>query len=58
LLLALIAGAGSRLVSPPPHLERTFGVLTPQAASLAHDPAGGTDETGLPEIREMPSDAR
>jgi MFS family permease len=58
LLLALIAAAGSRLASSPPHLERTFGVLTPQAASLAHDPAGGTDGTGSPEALAAPSDAR
>ena len=38
LLLALVA-AGRSFTSPsPPHLERPFEILAPQAAPLAHDP--------------------
>ena len=37
LLLALVAGAGHLMVAAPRHLERTFGILAPQAAALAHD---------------------
>jgi len=51
-LMATAAGAlallaiGRRVTSPaPPHLERPFEILTPQAAPLAHDPLGGTDES-------------
>jgi hypothetical protein len=40
LLLAVLA-AGRTLARPAPdHRERTFEVLTPQAAPLAHDAAG------------------
>jgi MFS family permease len=37
LVLALVAGAGHLLAAAPLHLQRTFAVLTPQAAALAHD---------------------
>ena len=38
--LAVLA-LGRRLTSPtPPHQERPFEILTPQAAPLAHDPLG------------------
>ena len=41
--LALLA-VGWRLTSPaPPHLERPFEILTPQAAPLAHDPFATED---------------
>jgi MFS family permease len=51
-LMAVAAGAlallaiGRRLTSSPapPHLERPFELLTPQAAPLAHDPPGAADE--------------
>jgi len=39
-LLALLAVGRTLTSRPPPHLERSFDILTPQAASLAHDPAG------------------
>jgi MFS family permease len=38
LLLALVAGWRSLTSASPPHLERPFKVLAPQAAPLAHDP--------------------
>ena len=37
LLLAFVAGTGHLLVAASPHVERTFGILAPQAAALAHD---------------------
>lgn len=43
-LLTLLA-VGRRLTSAsPPHLERPFEILAPQAAPLAHDPQGISDE--------------
>jgi MFS family permease len=55
-LMAAAAGAlvllalGRRLTSStPPHLERPFEILTPQAAPLAHDPLGAAG--GLPPPR-------
>jgi MFS family permease len=38
LLLALIAAVRSMTSASPARLERTFDVLAPQAAPLAHDP--------------------
>ena len=44
LLLALMA-AGQRMITAAPlHLPRPFRILAPQAASLAHDPLGFSDE--------------
>ncbi len=43
LLLAALAAGRSRFRAPPPHRARTFEVLTPHAAPLAHD-ALGQDE--------------
>ncbi|MBV8577973.1 MAG: MFS transporter [Acetobacteraceae bacterium] len=40
LALALMAAVGSVRTAAPRPLERTFEVLAPQAASLAHDPVG------------------
>ncbi|MBV8399052.1 MAG: MFS transporter, partial [Acetobacteraceae bacterium] len=40
LALALMAAVGSVRTAAPRPLERTFEVLAPQAASLAHDPLG------------------
>jgi hypothetical protein len=37
LLLSVIAAVRSLTASAPPHLERTFDILAPQAAPLAHD---------------------
>jgi MFS family permease len=37
LLLALVAAARSLTTAPPEHHERTFEILAPQAAPLAHD---------------------
>ncbi len=49
LLLAIVAGAGHLMVAAPRHLERTFGILAPQAAALAHDQLGGSGELPQPE---------
>ena len=38
LLLALVAAGRSLTSGSPPHLERPFEILAPQAAPLAHDP--------------------
>jgi hypothetical protein len=38
LLLALVAAVRSMTSASPTHLERTFDILAPQAAPLAHDP--------------------
>jgi MFS family permease len=42
LLLALLAASRRLTSASPPHLERTFDILAPQATALAHDPAGAT----------------
>jgi hypothetical protein len=39
-VLAVVAAVRSITTAPPLHLERPFEILTPQAASLAHDPLG------------------
>jgi MFS family permease len=43
-LLALIAFGSSFILTSPPHLERTFDLLAPQAEAEAHDPRGRLDE--------------
>jgi MFS family permease len=47
LILALVAVHRSMVSPSPPHLERPFKFLAPQAAPLAHDPAGV-----LPPVRQ------
>ncbi len=49
ILLAVIAAISSLVIAAPRHLQRTFEILTPQAASLAHDPldASGDIPPGL-----------
>ena len=42
-LLAVVAAARRLSGASPPHQERTFEILTPQAAPLAHDLFGPTD---------------
>jgi MFS family permease len=44
-LLALVATISSLLIAAPRHLRRTFEILAPQAASLAHDPMGYSGDT-------------
>ena len=44
-LLAVLAATRSLTTLPPPHLGRSFEILTPQATPLAHDPFGSSDET-------------
>jgi MFS family permease len=48
LLLAVLASARSLLFASPPHLERSFEILAPQAASLAHDPLGSSNKLTPP----------
>jgi MFS family permease len=43
-LLALIAAGRSLTSAAPPHLKRPFEILAPQAAPLAHDPAGSAED--------------
>jgi hypothetical protein len=45
LLLAFLAGRGLLTSAAPPHLDRPFEILAPQAASLAHDPAGSASQS-------------
>jgi MFS family permease len=40
LLLAVVAVSRTMIKAPPPHLERPFEILAPQAAPLAHDALG------------------
>ena len=42
-LLAIFAAALGFTVPPPPHHARTFNILAPQAAPLAHDFLGPVD---------------
>jgi MFS family permease len=44
LLLAFLAAGRSLTTASPQHLERPFETLAPQAASLADDPLGSSDE--------------
>jgi MFS family permease len=46
--LTALAVQRSLTTAPPPHLERPFEILTPQAAPLAHDPLGTTEESPSP----------
>src|SRR5262249_34837718 len=44
-LLAVIAAAASLTSASPSRLKRPFEILTPEAAFLAHDPAGTSEIT-------------
>lgn len=57
-LLALVAGGRSMMRAPPLHSARPFEVLAPQAASLAHDPLGLSDEPSSPDPVGIASDER
>jgi MFS family permease len=48
LLLAALAASRSLTTTAPQHLERSFDILAPQAASLAHNPLEASDEPPLP----------
>jgi MFS family permease len=48
LLLALVAIARRLVRAPPTHQGRTFEILTPQAAPLAHDLLGPAEEYSSP----------
>ena len=47
-LLAIVAAAGSVTTTPPLRLGRPFEILAPQAAPLAHDPRGISEEPWSP----------
>jgi hypothetical protein len=44
LLLALLAASRALTSAAPPHLARTFSILSPQATPVAHDPRGASRE--------------
>jgi MFS family permease len=48
LLLSVVAAARRLSGAPPTHQGRTFEILTPQAAPLAHDPLGPAQEYSSP----------
>jgi MFS family permease len=48
LFLAVLAASRSLTTTAPHHLERSFEILAPQAASLAHDPLDASDEPQSP----------
>ena len=43
-LLAVVAVSRSLIKAPPPHLDRPFEILAPQAAPLAHDALGPAEK--------------
>jgi MFS family permease len=49
LLLAFLAAGRSLTAAAPQHLERSFEILAPQAAALAHDSIGSSDEPRSPD---------
>jgi MFS family permease len=57
LLLALLAVGRSATKAAAPHLERSFRILAPQAAPLAHDPAGSSGEAPPPDLVGAGSEA-
>ncbi len=56
LLLALVAAAGRLFGAPPIHQARTFEILALQAAPLAHDLLGASDDVrpSCVRSRELP----
>jgi hypothetical protein len=58
ILLALVAAGQSMITAPPLHLARPFEVLAPQAASLAHEPLGFSDESTSSDPIGIASDER
>jgi MFS family permease len=57
-LLTLVAAGRSMIGAAPSHLERPFEVLAPQAAPLAHDPLGFSDEPSSRDQVGIVSDER
>nr|WP_294556974.1 MFS transporter [uncultured Rhodopila sp.] len=49
LLLAVLAVGRSATKAAAPHLKRSFRILAPQAAPLAHDPLGSAGESPPPD---------
>jgi MFS family permease len=45
-LLALVTAARMRVRAAPEHQERTFDILAPHAAPMAHDPTGAAEPEG------------
>src|SRR6516165_3921086 len=58
LLLAFLAAGRSLTLPPPDHRERPFEILAPQAAPLAHDPFGSSDEPPSPDSAGVPEKSR
>src|SRR6516162_9437540 len=58
LLLAFLAAGRSLTIPPPEHRERPFEILAPQAAPLAHDPFGSSDEPRSPDSAGVPEKSR
>jgi len=58
LLLAFLAAGRSLTTPPPEHRERSFEILAPQAAPLAHDPFGSSDEPLSPDSVGVPEKSR
>jgi MFS family permease len=50
IILAVCAACWSLLIAAPQHLRRTFRILTPQAATLAHDPVGACSDAPAPSV--------
>jgi MFS family permease len=57
LLLAVLAGGRSATSAAAPHLQRSFEILAPQAAPLAHDPLGSCSKAPLPDAVGATSEA-
>ena len=58
LLLAVLAAGRSFTTASPQHLKRPFEILAPQAAPLAHDPLGASDEPPSSEAVGLASEVR
>jgi len=58
LLLAVLAAGRSFTTASPQHLKRPFEILAPQAAPLAHDPLGASDEPPSWEPEGLASEVR
>ena len=56
LLLALVAAGWSLVIAAPRHLRRSFEILAPQAASLAHDQLGSSSDIPPDSIQVVPEE--
>ena len=55
-LLALLAAGGSLVIAAPRHLRRSFEILVPQAAPLAHDQLGSSSDIPPDSIDVIPEE--